>query len=112
MAGQLNIKLLVASVHNLIVLLISLILLFFSWFFQISGAEMNFKKMLFCVKKYPVRVVISILQAFNCRCLENFVHNIYFFFLIQSQDPLEQGHKTLFNHVLLEKKLFETKREK
>ena len=35
--------------------------------------------MLFSRKKFPVHVVISILQAFNCQYLEIFVHDLYFF---------------------------------
>ena len=46
--------------------------------------------MLFCLKMFPVHVVISILQAFNCRCLEIFVQD----------------------NVLLEVKLYETKSKK
>ena len=70
MAGQLNIKLLVPSVHNLRVLLIFFVfILFISCFLQFSGAKIHFKK-------------ISILQAFNCRCLEIFNMTYIFFSLI------------------------------
>ena len=34
-----------------------------------------------CRKKFPVHVVISVLQAFNCQYLEIFVHDIYFYFI-------------------------------
>ena len=34
--------------------------------------------MLFCRKKFPVHVVISILQAFNCQYFDIFVHDLYF----------------------------------
>ena len=45
MAGQLNIKLLVASVHNFRVLLIFFdFILFISWFLQFSGAGIHLKK--------------------------------------------------------------------
>ena len=54
MACQLNIKLLVASVHNLRVQLI---------FFDFIG--IHFKKCFFCTKKFSVNVVISILHAFQ-----------------------------------------------
>ena len=37
--------------------------------------------MLFCRKKFPVHMVISILQAFNCWYLEIFVYDLYFFSL-------------------------------
>ena len=77
-----NIKLLVASVHNLRILLVFFgFILFISRFLQFSGAEIHLKKMLFCMKKFPAHVVISILQAFNCQCLKMFVHDIYLFSL-------------------------------
>ena len=37
--------------------------------------------MVFSRKKFPLQVVIFILQAFNCRYLEIFVHDLYFFTL-------------------------------
>ena len=90
MAGQLNIKLFVASVQNLRVLLIFFdFILFVSSFLQFSGSGIHLKKMLLCRKKFPVHVVICILQAFSCRYLEIFLHDLYFFSLFQSQDPKE-----------------------
>ena len=48
MAGQLNIKLLVASVHSLTVLFIFFdFILFISWFLQFSGAGIHFEKSCF-----------------------------------------------------------------
>ena len=67
-------KLLVASVHNLTVLLF---FLFYSVCFLILEIFWHWDP--FCRKKFPVHVVISILQAFNCQCLDIFVHDIYFF---------------------------------
>ena len=64
MAGQLNIKLLVASVCNLTILLIFFnFILLIPWLLQFSGARILFKKCLFPMKKFSVHVVISILQA-------------------------------------------------
>ena len=77
---------------------------------------MYFKKMLFCRKKFPVHVVISILQAFNCQCLQIFVHDIYFFLFIPKPRPskgmseFDSGNSV--NCVLLDVNLYETKREK
>ena len=74
--------------------------------------------MLFCRKKFPVHVVISILQAFNCRYLEIFVHDLYFFslyFKAKTQrnkgiSDFDSGNSV--NCVLLDVNLYETKREK
>ena len=72
MAGQLNIKLLVASVHNLRVLLI-----LFNFILYISCNLMALVSIL--IEKFPVHVLISILQSFNCRCREVFVHILFLF---------------------------------
>ena len=54
MAGQLNIKLLVASVHNLRVLLIFFDFnLFVFCFLTFSGAGIHFKKCCFAGKSFP-----------------------------------------------------------
>ena len=74
--------------------------------------------MLFCTKKFPVHVVISILQAFNCRYFEIFVHDIYFcslYFKAKTQrnkgmSDFDSGNSV--NCVLLDVNLYETKREK
>ena len=74
--------------------------------------------MLFCRKKFPVHVVISILQAFNCQYLEIFVHDIYFFPLYskaktqwsKGMSDFDSGNSV--NCVLLDINLYETKREK
>ena len=53
MAGHLNIKLLVASVHNLRVLLIFFdFILFVSCFVQFSGAGIHLKKCCFAGKSF------------------------------------------------------------
>ena len=67
MAGQLYIKLLVASVYrpNLTELLIFFdFILFVSWFLQFSGTGIHSKKCCF-PEKFPAHVIISILQAFR-----------------------------------------------
>ena len=88
MAGQFNIKLLVASVHNLKVLLIFFdFILFVFLILAIFWRWDPFEKMLFSRKKFPVHVVIFILQAFNCRYLEIFVHDLYFFLFISKPRP-------------------------
>ena len=71
MAGQHNIKFLIASIHNLRVLLIFFDFILFpdSCNFLALGSIL---KILFCMKMFPVHVVISIFQAFNCRYLEIF----------------------------------------
>ena len=69
--------------------------------------------MLFCRKKFPVHVVISILQAFNCRCLEIFVHDIYFFSLyFKAKIQWNKGMSDFDsgNSVLLDVNLYETKK--
>ena len=74
--------------------------------------------MLFCRKKFPVQVEISILQAFSCRYLEIFVHDIYFFSLYfkaktqwnKGMSDFDSGNSV--NCVLMDVNLFETKREK
>ena len=63
------------------------------------------------MKKFPVNMVISILQAFNCQRLEIFVHDKYFV-SFWNKDMSDFGSQNIFNHVLLEVKLHETKREK
>ena len=45
--------------------------------------------MVFSRKKFPVHVVIFILQAFNCRYLEIFVHDLYFFLFISKNLELK-----------------------
>ena len=50
-------------------------------------SQQSILKNVFCRKKFPVHVVIFILQAFNCRCLEIFVHDIYFFLFISKPRP-------------------------
>ena len=81
MAGQLYIKLLVAIVHNLRVLLI-----FFDFVLFVFWRWDPLQKMLFCMRKFPVHVVISILQAFNCRFLR-FLYMTLFFFFISKPRP-------------------------
>ena len=74
--------------------------------------------MLFSRKKFPVHVVIFILQAFNCRYLEIFVHDLHFFSLYfkaktqrnKSMSDFDSGNSV--NCVLLDVNLYETKREK
>ena len=74
--------------------------------------------MLFSRKKFPVHVVIFILQAFNCGFLEIFVHDLYFFSLYfkaktrrnKSMSDFYSGNSV--NCVLLDVNLYETKREK
>ena len=74
--------------------------------------------MLFSRKKFPVHVVISILQAFNCQYVENFVHDLHFFSLYFKVKTLRNKGKSDFdsgnsvNCVLLDVNLYETKREK
>ena len=74
--------------------------------------------MLFCMKKFPVHVVISVLQAFNCRCLEIFVNDIYFFSLyFKAKTQWNKGISAFdsgnsVNCVLLDINLYETNREK
>ena len=77
MAGQL-IKLLVASVYNLRVQLIFFDFILFFLILAIFWRWDPFSKMLFCRKKFPVHVVISVFQTFNYRCLEIFVCDIFF----------------------------------
>ena len=73
--------------------------------------------MLFCRNKFPVHMVISILQAFNCRYLEIFVHDINFFLFISKPRPngirasLNLIQETLLI-VSLDINLYETKRAK
>ena len=68
------------------------------------------------MKKLPVHVVISILQAFN-RCLEIFVHVIIFFSLyVKAKIHWNKGMSDFYsgnsdNCVLLGENLCETKRE-
>ena len=74
--------------------------------------------MLFCRKKFPVHVVIYILQAFNCRFIEIFVYDLYFcsvYFKDKTQrnkgmSDFDSGNSV--NCVLLDIYLYETKREK
>ena len=117
MAGQLNIKLLVASVHNLKALLIffDFICLFpDSCKFLALGSILI---MLFCRKKFPVNVAISILQAFNCLCVE-ILHMTYIFSLyFKTKKQWNKGMSYFYsgnsdNCVLLDINLYETKREK
>ena len=119
MAGQLNIKLLVASVHNLRVLLIFFdLILLVSLILAICWCWDPFEKMLFSRKKFLVHVVISILQAFNCLFIEIFVHDLYFFSLYfkaktqrnKGMSDFDSGNSVTF--VLLDINLYETKSEK
>ena len=74
--------------------------------------------MLFCRKKFPVHMVISILQAFNSQYLEILVHDLYFFSLYfkgktqrnKGMSDFDSGNSVKF--VLLDINLYETKREK
>ena len=74
--------------------------------------------MLFSRKKFPVHVVISILQAFNCLILEIFVHDLYFFSLYfkaktqwnKGMSDFDLGNSV--NCILLYVNLYETNREK
>ena len=64
-----------------------------------------------------MHVVISLLQAFNCGCLEIFVHDIYFSFYFKAKTQWNKGmsdfdSKNSVNCVLLDVNLYETKREK
>ena len=72
--------------------------------------------MLFGRKKFPIHVVISILQAFNCRCLEIFVHDIddlYFKAKTQwNKGMFDFDSGNSVNCFLLEVNLYETNREK
>ena len=68
--------------------------------------------MLFCRKKFPVHVVISILRHST---VLRFLYMTYIFFsLFQSQDPMDKGMSDFDsgNSVLLDVNLYETKREK
>ena len=79
-----------------------------------------FEKMLFCRKKFSVHVVISILQAFNCRYLEIFVGptlHIFFSLYFKANTQWNKGMSDFksgnsVNCVLLDIYLYETKREK
>ena len=75
-----------------------------------------FYKMLFCMEKFPEHVVvISILQAFNCRCLRFLFTTIIIVFLINlkprpivTRTSLILIHESLESCFLLEVKLYET----
>ena len=75
-------------------------------------------KMLFCMKKFLVHMVISILQALSCQCLEICVHDIYFFSLYFKAKTQWNKRRSDFDSgnsvkcVLLDVNLYETKREK
>ena len=70
------------------------------------------------MKKFPVHMAISILQALNCQCLTIFVHDIYCFSLyFKAKTQWNKGMSEFYsgnsdNCVLLNANLLETKREK
>ena len=74
--------------------------------------------MLFCRKKFLVHVVISILQAFNCRCLEIFYMTYIFSSYFKAKTKWNKGMSDFdsvksVNSVLLNINLYyETEREK
>ena len=72
--------------------------------------------MLFCRKKFPVHIIIFILQAFNCRYLDIFVHDIFILFSLyfkaknqwnKGMSDFDSGNS--INCVLLDVNLYETK---
>ena len=90
--GPFDIKSLVASVHNLTVLLIFFnSILFIFWFLQFSGSGIHSKKMLSDEHSVLLMVVhvICILQAFNCLYREIFVHDIHFCLFNVKPNPME-----------------------